>query len=345
MKHNIGRILNKANRKNVSSRVHEDDDCCCCSTSPTYSEKKFLASDGESGNSFGGSCSMTDDLVVFGAYGADAAYLFSLDGTELTKLEPEDDGEINDLFGVTVSMDEKVVVGSNGNNLRVFTRDGTYERSITCDDCTSFGKTVATLGNKILTKENNKLFVYTTDGNLLKEIDEVTIIHDVALSVEYIVFTTSTKTVVYSNSEPDFPLVREIEQGGNGVATAGDMLVIGDLYANTSGSAWLYNIDGTLIKELEHDATAGPSFTCSIAITDDKIIIGAYLDDEAGENAGSVFIYSAIDGEFIEKVVAPDAQEGDWFGGSVCSNESYYMVGAFGYDSYTGAAYLFNLPL
>jgi len=76
----------------------------------------------------------------------------------------------------------------------------------------------------------------------LKEIEEEeSTINDVAITNEYTVSTTFTKTAVFSNVEPDFPLVREIEQGGRSVGVSVDKLVIGDHGANSFvGSAWLY---------------------------------------------------------------------------------------------------------
>lgn len=70
--------------KAVSTAL-QDDDCC-------LTVDKFIASDGGYLNFFGSSCSISNDLVIIGAYGADsgtgAAYLFNLNGNELKKLTP-----------------------------------------------------------------------------------------------------------------------------------------------------------------------------------------------------------------------------------------------------------------
>lgn len=331
--------------------------------SPTYNEKKIIASDGESLDYFGASCSMTDVSVVIGAYGVDswigAAYLISLSGTEIKKLTPNN-GESWDEFGHSVSMDEKVVVGSlGGKYVEVFSHDGIYERTITCNDCTfyedyGFGFRVATLGDKIVIIGYQdalyKLFIYTTGGQKLKELEQGSdSISDVAISNEVIVTTAlEGKTVVYSNSEPDFPKMTEIDKGGISVSVSGNRLVIGDWTASAwDGAAWIYNTNGTPVKTLERqDSTSGSHFGHNVAITGDKIIVGAERDDEGGFNTGSVFIYSAINGEFIEKVLAPDGKDYNYFGYGVCASDSYYMVGATGVDDnggLSGAAYLFNL--
>jgi len=113
--------------------------------------------------------------------------------------------------------------------------------------------------------------------------------------------------------------------------------------------AYLYKTDGTLVKTLDRlDSTSGSKFGYTVAIADDKVIVGAEYDDEGGESSGSIFIYSAITGEFNEKVLAPDAEPHDRFGSSVCASGTHYIVGADGFDySETwgiGAAYLFNFP-
>lgn len=306
---------------------------------------------------------MTDDSVVIGAYGVDfwigAAYLISLSGTEIKKLTPNN-GESWDEFGHSVSMDEKVVVGSlGGKYVEVFSHDGIYERTITCNDCTSyedygFGFRVATLGDKIVIIGYQdalyKLFIYTTGGQKLKELEQGSdSISDVAISNEVIVTTAlEGKTVVYSNSEPDFPKMTEIDKGGISVSVSGDRLVIGDWTASAwDGASWIYNTNGTPVKTLERqDSTSGSHFGHNVAIAGDKIIVGAERDDEGGFDTGSVFIYSATNGGFIEKVLAPDGKDYNHFGYGVCASDSYYMVGATGVDDnggLSGAAYLFNL--
>jgi hypothetical protein len=322
-----------------------------------YEVKKFVASDGSVEDWFGRSCSMSGDLVVVGANGADdyegAAYLFHMDGTEVRKLTPGNDGQssdyINDYFGWSVSMDKKTVVGSPRSYIRVFSRYGTYERTIRCDDCSSFGRAVATHGNLIVTSgyqnSTSKIFIYTTeDGQLLKSLDQGSDnIWDVAISEQFIVSTARDgKTIIYSNTSPDFPKVAEIDQGGKTIAVAGDRIVIGYGNANNNdydGAAYLYKTDGTLVTALDiHDSES--RFGTSVAITDDKVLVGAKYNDDG--STGSVFIYSAATGEFVEKVLTPDGEANDRFGSSVCASHSYFVVGAFGDDNSSGAAYWFQ---
>eukprot|EP00594_Rhizosolenia_setigera_P007408 CAMPEP_0178952872 /NCGR_PEP_ID=MMETSP0789-20121207/8096_1 /TAXON_ID=3005 /ORGANISM="Rhizosolenia setigera, Strain CCMP 1694" /LENGTH=491 /DNA_ID=CAMNT_0020634051 /DNA_START=128 /DNA_END=1603 /DNA_ORIENTATION=+ len=324
-----------------------------------YEVKKFVASDGKTYDFFGSSCSMSDDLVVIGAPWVDgwtgAAYLLHLNGTEVKKLTPGNDGQSSDYFGASVSIDEKIVVGKKewgGSYVRVFSREGIYERTLTCDDCSHFGDAVATLGNLTVTNGEqdsiSKQFIYSTEeGQLLKTLEQGSdTIFDLSISEKFIVSTSETKTIIYSNTSPDFPKITEINQGGYQVAVSDDRIVVGDPNANNydgQGAAYLYKTDGTLVTILDRqDAPSGSLFGASVDITDDKVLVSVPDDDEQGFESGSVFIYSAVTGEFFEKVLAPDGENYDYFGSSVCASDSHYVVGATGVDTYTGAAYLFQ---
>lgn len=323
-----------------------------------YEAKKFVASDRSDYDYdyFGESCSISDDLIVIGAYesgrnntGAAYLLLFHSSGTEIKNLTPGDNGEEEDYFSYSVSADEKLVVGSVSDYFHVFSLDGQHERTIKCYDCSLFGSVVATYGNLITVhgKQNSsdKLFIYTTAGQLLKTFDHgADWIMDLAISADVIIATSTSrindrKTVVYSNSSPDFPKIVEIPQGGVSVATLGDRLVIGLGNVNDKeGNAWLYKTDGTLIKELEFNSTRDSYFGGSVDFTCKNILVGAKEDDEGGVDAGSVFIYSAKTGESPED---NDGEDNVYFGYGICASGSHFMVGAPGADNFKSAAYLF----
>jgi len=189
-----------------------------------------------------------------------------------------------------------------------------------------------------------KLFIFTTEGELLKELDYGDSLISVAMSEQYIVLAEKVfnsngygKTFVYSNEEPDFPLITEIEHAGYMVAVASDRLVLNDGVA----TAWLYSTNGTLIETLEIDYS-------DIAITDEYIIAGAPWLDDLGCESGAVFIYSAVSGEFIKKITGADVTT-DEFGRNVCTSNSHFVAVAqplrlHSYFLLTGEAYLFPLP-
>jgi len=374
------------------ARVLEEDCCCCCSdndngsddtdvddspppsinssptpapsisASPTYDEKKLVASDGENSDLFGWACSVTDDFVVIGASEKDsyegAAYLFRLDGTQVRKLTLDNVFK----FGISVSIDEKVVVGSTGRSLAIYSLEGIIERTLSCstDECDGgLGNSVATYGDRIVTFKSTSsseaksvIVIYTTAGDVLKEIklDDGGAERSVAsvdISAQYIV-ASGLQTTVYSNEAPDFPVISEFhnindEQPLIKVAVAGDRVVLGDRDANDSnGGAWLYNVDGTLVKELDRQDSASNSFFgWDVGITDEKVFVGAPMDSET---LGNVFVYSAATGDFIEKIASPDGVAGSLFGSCMDFSDNSDVIGAAGENSFTGAAYVMNIP-
>jgi len=322
---------------------------------PTPNFEKLVAQDGVEGDAFGSSCSIYDDIFVIGAPNADnyigAAYVFDHNGNEMKKLTPFGDGETFDEFGSSVSIDEKIVVGTgNGDYVNVFSLEGDHERTITCDECTclsddcsgmNFGHELATHGEKVVVSFGSQLRVYNiTNGELLKVLWEShDNVFDVAISNKYIVSTyMSGFTRVHSNLEPDFPKIVEIPQGGTNVAVSGDRLVIGNKYANDhDGAVYLYRADGTWISNI-YRGESGSYFGGSVEITEDKVLVGAYP-------TWSVFIYSAYTGNLIEKRVSPNYNP--WAGGyegNVCASDSHYIVGDPFEDEDEGAAYLFSFP-
>ena len=71
-----------------------------------------------------------------------------------------------------------------------------------------------------------------------------------------------------------------------------------------------------LTKVLAPDGAATDWFGRSVAISDTKIVIGAYGDDIGANDAGSAYIFNT-DGTYVTKIIAPDGALFDWFGHSV----------------------------
>lgn len=87
-----------------------------------------------------------------------------------------------------------------------------------------------------------------------------------------------------------------------------------------------------------------------VAISGNIIVIGAYSDDDASQNSGSVYIYETPTlGEtwdFVQKIGAPDAAQDDWFGFAVAIHNKLIVVGAHGNDdtgTRSGSAYTYHL--
>ena len=135
---------------------------------------------------------------------------------------------------------------------------------------------------------------------------------------------------------------------GQSVAVGCGRIVVGarfdDDNGNASGSAYIYDLDGTNeIKIPVSDGAAGDWFGNSVAVGCGKIVVGAPLDDDNGAiESGSAYIYD-LDGNNEVKITASDATFSDEFGYSVAVGSGKIVVGARGDNSDQGAAYIYNL--
>ena len=300
-------------------------------------EVKITASDGASGDNFGFSVAMSDTKIVVGAPNDDdsgsnsgSAYVYNTDGTGEVKITASD-GTASDTFGDSVAMtDTKIVVGakSAGNKgaVYVYNTDGTGEVKITSSDGASgdqFGISVAISDTKIVVgangdDDNNSMsgsaYVYNLDGT--GEVKITASDHAAGDFFGWRVALSDTKIVVGSINDDD----------------AGD----------NSGSVYVYNTDGTgELKITASDHAAGDRFGYSVAISDTHIVVGSQMDDDAGDNSGSVYVYN-LDGTGEQKIIASDGAANDRFGFSVAIQGDKIIVGAMLKEG-VGAAYIYNL--
>ena len=86
---------------------------------------------------------------------------------------------------------------------------------------------------------------------------------------------------------------------GNSVSIDGDRVVVGarddDDAGTRSGSAYIFHFDGTSwsqeTKLTASDAAAGDQFGESVSIDGDRVVVGAWQDDDGGSASGSVYVY------------------------------------------------------
>ena len=286
-------------------------------------EQKIVASDGAASDLFGWSSTISDTHVVAGAIQsngmAGSVYVYNLDGTGEQKITASD-GAANDYFGHSVAIsDTKVIVGAQYKNnntgavsinsagaVYVYNLDGTGELKILASDGAHndhFGSSVAIHGDKIIVgavhadynqyeQSRGAVYVYNLDG---------------------------TGEVKITASD------RNLGDGfGISVAVSDNHIVVGapedDDSGSNSGSVYVYNLDGTgEVKITASDGAANDYFGGSVAIHGDKIIVGAYADDDAGNMSGSVYVYNT-DGTGEQKIVASDATGDEYLGFSVATN-------------------------
>ncbi|MDB9961530.1 HYR domain-containing protein [Oceanihabitans sp.] len=111
---------------------------------------------------------------------------------------------------------------------------------------------------------------------------------------------------------------------------------------NVSAQNWT-----EIINASASDAAANDQFGYSVAISGDTAIVGARLNDDAGSNSGSAYVFVRSGTTWIEqaKLTASDAAADDRFGLSVAILGDTAIVGAISNDdagSNSGSAYFFE---
>ena len=139
---------------------------------------------------------------------------------------------------------------------------------------------------------------------------------------------------------------------GLDVAISGTTIVVGaqrdDDNGADSGSAYLFDTTTgqQIMKLLPDDGLAGDWFGSSVAIRDDVILIGANKFGFTEAVPGAAYLFNAITGQQIAKLVPEDSAPDDHFGSSVAISEDIALIGAPGCNSNgtnSGSAYLFDI--
>ena len=139
-------------------------------------------------------------------------------------------------------------------------------------------------------------------------------------------------------------------QFGFSVSIDGDAAIIGTFggegnYPQT-GSAYIYRFNGSdWIEEQKLYASDGAYadwFGCSVSISGNIAIVGAYDDDSAGPSAGSAYIYRFNGVSWTEeaKLTASDSASQWLFGSGVSISDNTALIGAWANGS--GAAYIYR---
>jgi|GEM_PF-2164936 len=320
-------------------------------------QAKLTAEDGDVDDWFGYSVSISGDYAIVGAYQNDddgeqsgSAYIFSLEDGEWiqqVKLTAEDaDG--GDYFGYSVSISgDYAIVGASGNgddgelsgSAYIFSLDDgewIQQAKLTAEDADEgdrFGQFVSISGDYAIVgapeddddgDDSGSAYIFVRDDG------------------EWI---QQAKLTAEDADEQDF--------FGLSASISGDNAIVGaynDDDGEQSGSAYIFFLDDgdwtQQAKLTAEDAEAGDHFGYSVSISGDNAIVGAWEDDDDGENSGSAYKFSLDDGEWIQqaKLTADDADAGDFFGNSVSISGDNAIVGAIGDDD-SGSAYIYHSPI
>ncbi len=143
---------------------------------------------------------------------------------------------------------------------------------------------------------------------------------------------------------------------GYAVALDGDRLVVGarfhDGAAMDTGAAYVYRFTGnSWVQEAEllaNDAASFDYFGWSVGIDGDRILVGAFEDDDKGSGAGAAYVFHFDGLQWVQeaKILASDGGVFDHFGTSVSIAGDVALVGAPFDDASgnaSGSAYVFRL--
>lgn len=342
--------------------------------------RKVVASDGATTDQFGEAVAIDGDTLIVGAFTDDvasnnnqgSAYIFERNTGgannwgQVKKLVASD-GAGADLFGNTVDVDGDVVivgsvhdqVGSNDyQGSAYFFRQNTggadnwgEERKIIAADGEAqdyFGIDVAISGETSIVGAN-----YDDVGGGINQGSARIFVSGGGTWNQQALLGPAPETNCGTN-----------DAYGTAVAISGDTAVIGapsdEVGISTNqGSAYILerNAGGPdnwgVVKLLTaSDGEANDFYGTSVAISDDKVIVGA-ANDTIGPNAiqGSAYIYERNNGgennwNEIKKLVVADGSQEDRFGTSVSISNNRVIVGAIyednGSTDQQGAAYIFE---
>ncbi len=320
-------------------------------------QAKLVPGDGEARDYFGTAVAISDDTALIGARGDDdngsksgSAYVFTRSGgvwTQQAKLMPGD-GAKNDAFGFCVSISgDTAVIGANedddnGNasgSAYVFTRSG----GVWAEQA------------KLLPADGAELDLFGWSASISGGTVVIGMIgHDDNPGAAYVftqnkgVWTQQTKFLPADGAVGDY--------FGFSVSVHGDTAVIGakfdDDNGSDSGSAYVFTRSEDIwtqqAKLLPIDGAADDKFGVSVSISGDRVVAGAYLDDDSDTDSGSVYVFTRTGAVWTQrsKLVPVDGAVGDYFGFSVFICDDTVAIGAYRDDDNgggSGSVYVFDL--
>lgn len=323
--------------------------------------KKLLASDGESGDSFGEYLAMGGKTAVVTAWKAGKAYVFErnaggLDSWEEVRILV---GNPAEQFGSAAAVDgDTVVIGAQTDSERFFRSGAAYvfERNeggpgqwgqtakLTASDAGTdhfFGSAVAVDRDRVAVGSGagpgKRAYVFERSGPGAADWSEVAIL-------------------LPSGDGGEF---------GQAIVVDGETVVVGapsetDGQLNTTGAAYVYDRDhggagawGEVKRLSMPDDGGGQSdkLGISVALQGDSLVVGSSAGGGAFADSGVVWLYNRNEGGpdnwgVAAKIFATDAADSDGLGVSVALDGNTIAAGASGVNaeaSNEGAAYTFLL--
>jgi outer membrane protein assembly factor BamB len=315
--------------------------------------QKLCAGNGGASRAFGGRVVLTGELAFVGSPGAGlneshpgSVYVFNaITGEQLVEFTA-DDAQAADMFGSAIAIDgDLAVIGAGGHDEPYLDCGAAYVFDISdpADPC-QLSK---------LTASN----AYTEDyfGAAVAIEGTIAVIGAPfkanGAGLAYI-FDVATGEQLHQLNRDD-PDVNDVF--GLPVAISGSTVLAGaygdDDAGDDSGAVYVFNAETgeQTHKFVAEDTEAGDRFGQYFSMDGDIVLIGAFLDDDAGENAGAAYLFDLTDPTQpaqLTKFTADGVEADDRFGGGVCLRDDRAIVAAWLDDDAAtdaGAAYLFDV--
>ncbi len=273
-----------------------------------------------------------------GATDAGAAYLFSTNGTMITTFTNPTPG-VSDWFGFSLAAlgSDRVLIGAFFDDTGASDAGAAYLFSTNGTLLTTFTNPTPAIADKFgyaLTTMGSDRVLIGAYGN------------DTGAGAAYLFSTNGTLITTFTNPTP-----ADFDSFGFVVAAFGsDRVLISavqdDAGATDAGAVYLFNTNGTLLTTFTNPTpAASDNFGISVAaLGNDRLVIGANLDDTGAFNAGAAYLFST-NGTLLTSFTNPTLAASDHFGSSVLALGSDRVLIGASSDSTgaanTGAAYLF----
>lgn len=257
---------------------------------------KIKASDPLDFDSFGTSVAVSDDRIVVGSpyrningENVGVAYIFDSNGNEIAKLEPDITNQ-GLYFGRNVAVSDNYVLvaapnGSDGSGaVYIYTIDGVFVNKLTSPD----GKVGDSFGTGIAINES----LLSTSRILVGAYNEGSVASNAGAVYIYDLQGNLIQKITAYDADQD-------DRFGMAVAVSDSRIVVGSVYEDkdsanlNSGAVYIYDLQGNPIEKIvASNVGAGDFYGRAVAITDTRIMVGAYREDTTNTNAGSVYLYN-----------------------------------------------------
>lgn len=289
------------------------------------------------------SVAIDDGVPVVGSFFSESSYLFDAAGNQTARLVPNAEAAAGGFFGGAVAVDDGVsLVGAAGlwsddgrveyaGSAYLFNAAGLQTARLIPDDgaaAGSFGVSVAVEGGVSLVgapsdddngEGSGSAYLFDAAGN-----------------------QTAKLKPADGAALDGFGLSVAID---GGIALVGATRHVAD--GVRAGAAYLFDTAGNQTAKLfAADRSAGDTFGAAVAIDDGVALVGAPNDDDSGDGSGSAYLFDAVTGQQLAKLIAPDWAARHQFGRSVAIDGGVALVGAYrdGDDGkQSGSAHLFDV--